>query len=57
MIGEIGFGPPMPVPTGRDQHRLAPDIEAGKSVGVDRQTVLKWPPDDNAVEVRQRFQG
>ena len=56
MVAEIGVGPPMPVPAGVDQHRLALDVEALEARGVDREAVLPRLADDDPGQSRRAIE-
>ena len=50
----VAIGPPVPVPAGVDQHRLAGDVEPFERRRVDRDVLLPRLPDDDSGQVRER---
>src|SRR5690349_4271643 len=56
VVAEIGFGAPMPVPAGCDEHRLPSQIEPGERIRIDGQPILERPPNQDTLEIRDRFQ-
>ena len=47
VIVDVGVGPPVPVPAGVDQHRLAAHVEAVECRCFDREPVFERPPHDD----------
>ncbi len=56
VIGEIGLGSPVRVPTRVDEHGLAADVEMSEVGGVGGEAVRVRAADDDRVEVRKRRQ-
>src|SRR5262245_31539675 len=54
VIAKISVGPPMAVPAGVDEHRLAGDIAAFEVQWFEGQAVFPWSPDDDSRQVRER---